>query len=453
MSPLSPHVLVADDQPDVREALRLLLIAEGFSTEAVDNPDGIVNAVENQDFDLLLMDLNYARDTTSGREGIDLLERLQRVDDKLPVVVMAARGSGELTVEAMRNGAHDFVQKPWDNVRLLSILRTQIALGKALRRGDRLQRENELLRQDSPALVAESATMKPVLELIERVGPSDANVLITGENGTGKGVVARHLHGASKRAGRPMVSVDVGGLSEDAFESELFGHVKGATTDAKVDRVGRFELADGGALFLDGIENVPNGEQRELLRVLETGEFERVGSSKTKRADVRILSATNADLGGEVSEGRFRQDLLFRLNAVEIHLPPLRDRSSDIKVLASTFLDRHARHYRKNVVCFEQRALRALEQFPWPGNIRELDHAIERAVLTSQGKAIMLGDLGWHGVSGDGVESLDDMNLEEVERLLIQKALVRYHGNVSHAAKALGLSRSALYRRLDRYRI
>ena len=453
VSRTSPRVLVADDQSDVREALRLLLKAEGYSTEAVDNPNAIVKAVEGQDFDLLLMDLSYARDTTSGREGLDLLERLRNVDDTLPVVVMTARGSVELTVEAMRSGARDFVQKPWDNARLLSILRTQIELGQALRRGDRLQRENELLQQDAPKLVAESAAMKPVLELIERVGPSDANVLITGENGTGKGVVARQLHASSRRASRAMVTVNVGGLSEGVFESELFGHVKGADTDAKADRVGRFELADGGTLFLDEIANVPHSQQRKLLRVLETGDFERVGSSKTKRADVRILLATNSNLGQEVGEGRFQPDLLFRLNTIEIHLPPLRDRRADIKPLATTFLDHHARHYRKNIGSFDDKALSALEDFPWPGNIRELDHAIERAVLMARGKTIKVSDLGLRAVSEDGVGTLEDMSLDEVERLLIQKALARYNGNVSHAAKALGLSRSALYRRLERYRL
>ena len=444
---------MADDQPDVCEALRLLLKSEGYSTETIDTPEGIVKAVEGQDFDLLLMDLNYARDTTSGQEGLDLLKRLKDVDETLPVVVMTAWGSVELTVEAMRRGARDFVQKPWDNARLLSILRTQIELGRALRRGERLERENELLRQDSPKLVTESAAMKRVLELIHRVGPSDANVLITGENGTGKGVVARTLHAVSPRGGRAMVTVNVGGLSEGVFESELFGHVKGAYTDAKTDRVGRFELADGGTLFLDEIANIPNSQQRKLLRVLETGEFERVGSSKTKRAHVRILSATNSDLAQEVSEGRFRQDLLFRLNTIELHLPPLRDRRADIDSLAMTFLRQHARHYRKNVDGFEDKARRALAEFSWPGNIRELDHAIERAVLMVQGKMIRVSDLGLRAATEDGVGTLEDMNLEEVERLLIQKALARYNGNVSHAAKALGLSRSALYRRLERYRL
>lgn len=449
----APRVLVADDQPDVREALRLLLKSEGYSTEAVDEPEAIVKAVESQDFDLVLMDLNYARDTTSGREGLDLLERLRKVDATLPIVVMTAWGSVELTVEAMRSGARDFVQKPWDNARLLSILRTQIELGQALRRGDRLERENELLKQELPPLVASSEVMKPVLELIDRVGPSDANVLITGENGTGKGLVARHLHAVSIRSGRAMVTVNVGGLSEGVFESELFGHVKGAYTDAKTDRVGRFELADGGTLFLDEIANLPHSHQRKLLRVLETGEFERVGSSRTKRADVRVLSATNADLGDEVSEGRFRQDLLFRLNTIEIYLPPLRERRADIPELAAAFLERHARHYRKNVDGLEDEAFRALEDFAWPGNIRELDHAIERAVLMARGRTITASDLGLRAVGDDDVGGLEDMNLEEVERILIQKALTRYHGNVSHAAKALGLSRSALYRRLDRYRL
>ena len=447
------RVLIADDQPDVLEALKLLLKAEGYSTESVDTPEAVLRAVEGQDFDLVLMDLNYARDTTSGREGLDLLKRLKSLDETLPVVVMTAWGSVELTVEAMRDGARDFVQKPWDNARLLSILRTQIALGRALRRGERLERENELLQEGSPSLIADSDAMKPVLELIHRVGPSDANVLITGENGTGKGVVAKMLHGVSKRSAKPMVTVNVGGLSEGVFESELFGHVKGAYTDAKADRVGRFELADGGTLFLDEIANLPHGQQRKLLRVLETGEFERVGSSKTKRADVRVLSATNADIDAEVSEGRFRQDLLFRLNTIEIHLPALRDRRADIEPLATAFLRRHARHYRKNIEGLEPEALEVLEGYAWPGNVRELDHVIERAVLMANGASIRPSDLGLRLLPDEGVGGLEEMSLEDVERLLIQKALARHNGNVSHAAKALGLSRSALYRRLERYRL
>jgi DNA-binding NtrC family response regulator len=286
--------------------------------------------------------------------------------------------------------------------------------------------------------------------VIARVGPSDANVLITGENGVGKGLVAQSLHAVSPRALKSLVTVNTGGLSESLFESELFGHVKGAFTDAKADRVGRFELADGGSLFLDEIANVPAGQQAKLLRVIESGEFERVGSSRTRRVDVRIISATNADLRAEVAAGRFREDLLFRLNTVEIHVPSLRNRREDIPALATHFLGQHAARYRKRITGFDASAMQALLSHSWPGNIRELDHAIERAVLMADGEQIKASDLALRsGHEGSG--RLEDLSLEEVERFLIKKALARYQGNVSHAASALGLSRSALYRRLQRY--
>jgi DNA-binding NtrC family response regulator len=275
--------------------------------------------------------------------------------------------------------------------------------------------------------------------------------LITGENGSGKGTVARALHAVSLRAAKAFVVVNAGGLSEGLFESELFGHVKGAFTDAKTDRVGRFELAEGGTLFLDEIANVPLALQPKLLRVLETGEFERVGSSRTRRVDVRILSATNADLHQDVAAGRFRQDLLFRLNTIEIRLPPLRERREDIPALGQSFLKQHTQRYRKRVTGFEASALRALAEHTWPGNVRELDHAVERAVLMTQGPEIKAGDLGLRAGSADAAAKLDDMSLEEVEAFLIKKALARFDGNVSRAAEALGLSRSALYRRLQRY--
>ena len=448
------RILVADDQQDVLEALLLLLKSEGYKTETATSPRAILKAMESSDFDVLLMDLNYARDTTSGQEGLDLLRRIQALDSTLPVIVMTAWGSVELAVDAMRHGARDFVQKPWDNARLLSILRTQIELGQALRKGQLLEAENQILRDESRSqLVAESSAMQPVRQVIARVGPSDANVLITGENGTGKGVVAQTIHAVSKRASRPMVTVNVGGLSEGVFESELFGHVKGAFTDAKTDRVGRFELGDGGTLFLDEIANVPLSQQRKLLRVLETGEFERVGSSKTRRVNVRILSATNANISEEVSAGRVRQDLLYRLNTVEIHLPSLRERPEDIPILAMSFLRQHTQHHRKNLEGFEEAAMNLLLDNRWPGNIRELDHAVERAVLMSQGKKVKASDLGLRPPADDSGMPLEDMKLDEVERLLIQKALPHYNGNVSQAAKALGLSRSALYRRLERYRL
>lgn len=447
------RILIADDQPDVLEALRFLLKAEGYSTEAVSSPAAILNSLQTRDYDALIMDLNYTRDTTSGQEGLDLLTKIQGIDGMLPVIVMTAWGTVELAVEAMRRGARDFIQKPWENARLLSIVRTQIALSEALRKGQRLEAENGLLRAEGkPLMIAESAAMQPVLQLISRVGPSDANVLVTGEPGTGKEIVARTLHTISERAGKPLVTVNAGGLAEGVFESELFGHVKGAFTDAKTDRVGRFELADGGTLFLDEIANVPINLQSKLLRVLEMGEMERVGSSKTKRVNVRVISATNANLGEEVGSGRFREDLLFRLNTIEIHLPPLRERKEDIPLLASHFLSVYAQRYRKKLNGFDQSALQALLDNPWQGNVRELNHVVERSVLLAQDSAVRVGDLALR-TSSVGPTKLEDMSLEDVEAFLIKKALARYDGNVSHAAAALGLSRSALYRRLQRYNL
>ncbi|MGB2985679.1 MAG: sigma-54 dependent transcriptional regulator [Phycisphaerae bacterium] len=445
------RILIADDQPDVLKALRLLLKPEGYQIKEVGSPTGIVAELESDEFDALLMDLNYARDTTSGREGLDLLPRITELDGVLPVIVMTAYGSVEVAVEAMRRGARDFVEKPWDNERLLSILRTQVELAQALRKGQRLEAAHRLLRDEGrPKLIAESKEMQPVLRMIASVGASEANVLITGENGTGKSVIAHALHAMSPRAPKPMVTVNVPGLSEGVFESEVFGHVKGAFTDAKADRVGRFEMADGGTLFLDEIANIPLKLQPKLLRVLETGEFERVGSSKTRRSDVRVLSATNADLYKEVDAGRFRQDLLYRLNTVEITLPPLRDRRDDVPPLAIQFLGSHARRYRKKVTRFDARAMQVLMDYPWPGNIRELDHVVERGVLMAQDEVIRTDDLALRALP-ETARRLEGMTLDEVEAVLIRKALDRYDGNVKEAAKALGLSRSGLYRRLSKH--
>jgi DNA-binding NtrC family response regulator len=445
------RVLVADDQHDVLEALRLLLKSEGYQIEAVSSPQGVISALETREFDILLMDLNYTRDTTSGQEGLELLAKVQQIDGMLPVVVMTAWGSVELAVEAMRHGARDFVQKPWDNPRLLTILRTQMELSEAIRKGMRLEAENRLLRAEGrPTLIAEAPAMRPVLELISRVGPSDANILITGEPGSGKEVVAQTLYAISERSSKPLVTVNAGGLAEGVFESELFGHVKGAFTDAKADRVGRFELADGGTLFLDEIANVPFNLQAKLLRVLETGEMERVGSSRTKKVSVRVLSATNADLHHEVASNRFRQDLLFRLNTIEIHIPALRERKEDIPLLASHFLSIHAKRYRKNLHGFDTPAMQALIENSWRGNVRELMHVVERAVLMAQDNFVRVRDLALRDPKEGGAK-LDEMSLEEVEETLVKKALAKFDGNVSLAAAALGLSRSALYRRLQRF--
>ena len=445
-------ILVADDQADVLEALRLLLKGEGFRVETASSPALVLRALGEREFDAVLMDLNYARDTTSGREGLDLLAELRAVDPTVPVVVMTAWGSIEGAVEAMRKGARDYIEKPWDNARLLRTLRTQVDLGRALRRSERLESENRLLRRKgAPELIADARAMQPVLNLLRRVGPSTAHVLITGEHGTGKEVMARWLHELSPRADRPLVTVNAGGLAEGVFESELFGHVKGAFTDARSDRIGYFEMADGGTLFLDEIGNLKPAQQAKLLRVLQTGELTRVGSSRAKQVDVRVLAATNIDIRHEVTEGRFREDLLYRLNTVEIHLPPLRERAEDIPRLATSFLARAAARYGKRIEGFTPEALAIMAAHPWPGNVRELEHAVERAVLLASDDArIGPADL----LLRTAVESsgrLEDMTLDEVERHLIRRALDRYEGNVSRAADALGLSRSALYRRLQQH--
>jgi DNA-binding NtrC family response regulator len=444
------RVLIADDQRDVLEALRILLKGEGYQTEAATSLAGIFNALERKEYALLLMDLNYTRDTTSGQEGLSAIPKIQEIDNTLPIVVMTAWATIELAVDAMKHGARDFVTKPWDNQRLLTIVRTQIELAAALRRERKLEAENEMLRGTMPDLIAQSPAMRPTIEMISRVAPSDANVLITGENGTGKSLIAQAIHALSPRTSRTMITVNMGGLSETLFESELFGHVKGAFTDAKADRAGRFELADESTLFMDEIANIPLAQQTKLLRVIESGDFERVGSSKTLHANVRIISATNANLESEIAAGRFRQDLLFRLNTIQIALPSLRDRREDIMLLANSFLRQHVQRYRKEITGLDEQARERLLHHRFPGNVRELDHVIERAVLMAQDRQIRAADLGLTSAGAES-RSLEEMSLEEVEAFLIKKALARNEGNARKAAEALGLSRSAFYRRLQQY--
>ena len=448
-----PRVLAADDQEHILEALELLLRPQGYKVDKVRSPALVREALATGTYDTVLIDLNYTRDTTSGKEGLDLLSQIVGLDATLPVIVMTAWGNVELAVEAMRRGARDFVQKPWENDRLLSILRTQVELHRALQQAARLEAENRLLRAEGrPEFIATAPAMQPVLETIARVGPSDANVLITGEHGTGKEVVAQTLHALSTRASRALVAVNTGAIPDGVFESELFGHVKGSFTDARTDRIGRFELADGGTIFLDEIGNVPLRQQAKLLRVLESGEIERVGSSRPRRVNVRILSATNSDLAAACASGQFRDDLLFRLNTVEIRLPALRERREDVPVLAAHFLARYAARYRRPVRGFDAAAIQALLQYSWPGNVRELDHTIERAVLMCRAAEIQPADLSLTSPRGQ-TQNLEDLSLEAVEAILVRKALQRFHGNVSQAAEALGLSRGALYRRMEKYGI
>jgi DNA-binding NtrC family response regulator len=441
----APRLLVADDQPDVLEALRMLVKQHGYDVRTATSPAAALAIIEAEDLDVCLLDLNYARDTTSGTEGMDLLARVREVAPLLPVVVITAWGSIEGAVEAMRRGARDYLTKPWDNGRLVATLENQLALGRALRTAHRLDAETARTRRtELPDVIAGSRAMAQVMALVEKIAPSAASVLVTGEHGTGKEVVARALHAASPRRDAAFVAVNAGGLSDGVLESELFGHVKGAFTDARADRTGCFELADGGTLFLDEIANMPLAQQARLLRVLQTGEFHPVGSSRARRVDVRVVAATNADIVGLAKSGRFREDLLYRLNTVELHLPPLRDRRDDIPRLAAAFLARAPGEPRR----LSPAAMEALLLHSWPGNVRELEHVIERALLVGTGAELGVDALLLRGRGDGGGPRIEDMTLEQVERYLIERALAGHDGNVTEAARALGLSRSAMYRRL-----
>jgi DNA-binding NtrC family response regulator len=445
------RVLIADDQVNILDALKLLLGGEGYEVATAASPTELVDELERSDFDVALIDLNYTRDTTSGQEGFELLDRMRAIDPTLPVLVMTGWSSVAGAVEAMRRGARDYIEKPWDDDKLVAAVQTQLELRRALRRSRRLQEENtRLQRRILPTFIAEAPAMKAVRETIERVAASDASVLITGEHGTGKEVVASLLHRLSARAGKPLVTMNAGGLSEGVAESELFGHVKGAFTDARTDRIGCFELADEGTLFLDEIANMPIRLQPKLLRVLQTGEVQKVGSSRVIFVNVRVISATNADLSAEIATGRFREDLLYRLNTVVIHLPALRERREDIFPLAEHYLARFSDRYRRQLEGFDRSARQALESHLWPGNVRELGHAIERAVLMAKGRLITAVDLGLQAPAGSQPAS-EEMTLDQAEKIFIQKVLARHGGDVRKAADQLGMSRSALYRRLQHF--
>ncbi|HUO82773.1 MAG TPA: sigma-54 dependent transcriptional regulator [Gammaproteobacteria bacterium] len=450
-APRVSRILIVDDQHDVLEALRLLLKGEPFAVETAGSPAAALARLSASGFDAVLIDLNYTRDTTSGREGLELLRAVRELEPELPVIVMTAWGTVDVAVEAMREGASDFIEKPWDNQRLLSVLRNQVELGRALRATRRLQAENDLLHADGGDFIAESVAMQPVLQLVGRVAASDANILITGEAGTGKGELARLVHARSKRASQAFIDVNMGGIADSIFESEMFGHVRGAFTDAKADRIGRFELADGGTLFLDEVACLPLNQQGKLLRVLESGDYEPVGSSRTRHADVRVISATNGDLRAMIAAGEFRADLLFRLNTLEIESPPLRERREDIMPLATRFLEIYARKYGRETGRFARDAVQALLAYAWPGNLRELSHVIERALLIGDDPQVQAADLMLVRRTDSGRASLEQLTLDEAEQLMIRSALNRCRGNVQLAAEQLGLSRSAMYRRMEKH--
>jgi DNA-binding NtrC family response regulator len=438
------RVLVGDDQPDILRGLRLLFRAEGIDGVFASSPSEVLSTVQSEDLDVALLDLNYTRDTTSGVEGLDLLARVRRQQPDLPVLVMTAWASVPTAVEAMRRGARDYVEKPWSNADLLARLAKHAAAAAAARK----RPTSNVDQPDLPPLFAGSPAMTRLTRILDRVAPSDASVLVTGEHGAGKDVVARWIHARSLRRSGPFVPVNVGALAAGVFESELFGHVRGAFTGAVGDRAGCFELAEGGTLFLDEIGTLSLDHQAKLLRVLQSGEFSRVGSSKLERADVRIVSATNAALAEEVDSKRFREDLLYRLNTVELAVPALRDRLEDLASIADYLLERMALRYGRDDLSFSEATRALLLAHGWPGNIRELAHAVERGVLMTTTGRIEPDDLALNAAA-TGTRSLDSMTLQEAERYLVERALLRAQGNAGEAARALGLSRSAFYRRLS----
>ena len=443
-----PRILIADDQPDVREALTLLLTSEGFEVETAASPAETLAALDGDHYAALILDLNFRADTTSGREGLALLREIRARDMNLPVIVLTGWGNVELAVQAMRAGANDFLEKPWENTRLLSVLRNQMMLSEVRAENRRLRAEAEPV--DDSEIVFRSQAMQNVMDMVAKVAQGDVAVLITGESGTGKGVVAREIHRHSRRSEAPFVHVNLGALPETLLESELFGHARGAFTDARKEKPGRFELADRGTLFLDEISNTTAAAQARLLTVLESQAVERLGETRARKVDVRIVSATNADIAGRITAGEFRQDLFYRLNTVEIHLPPLRERAEDIPLLARHFLDRFAARHGKSLQSFDAAAGEALVGYDWPGNIRELAHVVERAVLLSEGDVVTPRDLRLPDAKGE--LSMDTMSLEQAERYLLRRALERAEGDAEAAARQLGLSRSAFYRRLAKHR-
>ena len=450
-SPSASRILVVDDQVDVREALRLLLKTAGYGMVGAESPEVALGCLRGDEFAAVLVDMNYTRDTTSGEEGLVLIEQIGQHWPGLPVIAMTAWGSIELAVAAMQRGAVDFIEKPWQNARVLSVLEGRIALDRS-RRGERnLGQAQALLLQDAAdGFIAESATMRRLGEDLARIAGSNAGLLLLGENGTGKTLLAQRVHQCSPRSAQPFVKVNIGGLAPTLFEAELFGHVRGAYTDARQDRAGRFELADGGSLFLDEIGNLPLEQQAKLLRAIEDGEFERLGSSRTQRVDVRIIAATNADLEAEVAAGRFRQDLLYRLNIFQIRVPALRERGDDILPLARHYLARASAHYRRPLPRLSVQAERALLGYAWPGNVRELAHVMERAALLADAQLLQVEDLRLQAATASPAMPAR-MTLEEAEALLLRKALDEHPGSLQRAADQLGITRQSLYRRMEKH--
>jgi DNA-binding NtrC family response regulator len=448
------RLLVVDDQADVRDALRLLLKTAGYGMVGASSPEEALACLRGDAFVAVLVDMNYSRDTTSGAEGLALIARISAQWPGTPVVAMTAWASVDLAVEAMRVGASDFIEKPWHNARVLAVLEARIALQRSQRDAQRLAANNALLLADGqPGFIAESKAMRGLVDELQRIAHSDAPVLLLGENGTGKSLIGQLVHQWSPRAARPLVKVNLGGIAPTLFEAELFGHVRGAYTDARTERAGRFELADGGTLLLDEIGNLPLEQQPKLLRVIEDGEFERLGASRTQRVDVRIVAATNADLPAEVAAGRFRQDLLYRINTFQVRVPALRERRDDVLPLARHYLADASRRYGRAAPALSPTAERALLDYPWPGNVRELSHVMERAALLGQGTQLDTDDLRLQPAVAAPSQDLplDAMTLEQAEHYLLRRALREHPGNLQRSADQLGITRQSLYRRMEKH--
>ena len=460
---MKDQILIADDNPNVLSALTYLFETENYNVSAAHTPNEVIRKVKTTSFDLLLMDLNYSKGTTSGKEGLNLIRELRNLDEKLPIIVMTAWGSIETAVSVIKGGAGDFIQKPWDNDRLLSITSNQIRMRKSETQSMKLEEENQILRKQLNAVhkgkIYHSQIMDELIDQVEQVAQSNASILLTGENGTGKSFLAHQIHQLSPRKTYPLISVNMGSISESLFESEMFGHVKGAFTDARENRIGRFELADRGSIFLDEIGNTPYSQQAKLLRVLEDHNFEKVGASRTQETDCRVISATNCDLDVAVKAGEFRKDLLYRINTITIRVPSLHERRDDIIPLAEFFLEDQKMKYSKAHLTLDDSAIVALAEYPWPGNVRELSHVMERATIVCTKERITDRDLGLiKGTSNSAMPTLDilenpNLTLVDLEKMIIYERMKIYRGNNRETAESLGLSRSAFYRHLKKHEL
>lgn len=448
-------ILIVDDDPDVLSTARMFLKQHGFTVQTELQPKNIPAILSKSILDVILLDMNFTRGENGGKEGMHWLKQILQQDPQASIILMTAYGEVELAVQALKAGATDFVLKPWENQKLLATILSAIQLRKSKLEVEKLRNTQQQLSADIHGqygeLIGNSPAMKELYGLLEKVAPTDANVLILGENGTGKELVARALHTHSLRKKEVFISVDLGAISENLFESELFGHVKGAFTDAKEDKPGRFELASGGTIFLDEIGNLTLPLQTKLLTVLQSRTVRRVGSHQEKKVDIRLICATNMPLHEMVYENTFRQDLLYRINTVEIRVPALRERAEDIPLLISHFLTIYARKYKKPALRIEPAVLAKLKKYTWPGNIRELQHAVERAVILSESTSISSPDLFLNQVRMPTIQPGRTLTLEEVERNYLRELIEKYEGNISKVARELGMTRPALYRRLNKY--